>query len=70
MSSKNPLVANTDKIVKEGMNNMETKPNVVGKTITHCMGENKIYAINKTDRPQAYQSKIYKSFINESNKGV
>ena len=40
---------------------METKPNVVEKSITIRRGKNKIYAINKTDKPQASQSKKDKS---------
>ena len=61
MSSKNTLVATTDKLVKEGINDMETKPNMVEKAITHHMGENKIDAINETDKPQLSQSKKDKS---------
>ena len=63
------MVATTDNMVKEGINDMETKPNVVEKSITHRM-KNKIDAINKTDRPQVSQSKKYKSISNESNKGI
>ena len=40
---------------------METKCNVVGKSITHHKGGNKIDAINKIDKPQSYQSKKDKS---------
>ena len=70
MPSKNPVVATTDKMVKEGINYMETKPNLVEKYITHRMGGNKIDAINKTDKPQASQIKKDKSISNESNKCV
>ena len=35
MSSKNILVTTTEKMVKEGINDMETKPNVVKEAITH-----------------------------------
>ena len=51
MSSKNPLIATTKKIVKEGVNDMETKPNVVEESITRHMGNFKIGAINGTDKP-------------------
>ena len=35
MSYKNPLFPTTENMVKEGINNMETKLNVVEKAITH-----------------------------------
>ena len=35
MSSKNPLAPNTENMVKEGVNYMETKRNVVEKAITN-----------------------------------
>ena len=41
MSSKIPLVATTYKIFKEGINDTETKPNVVDKAITRRI-ENKM----------------------------
>ena len=43
---------------------------MVEKAITHQKGENKINAINETDKPQASQSKKDKSINNESNKGM
>ena len=54
MSSKNPLVPTTENMVKEGINE---KRNVVEKSITNHKEKNKIDAIKKTDKPQAYQSK-------------
>ena len=68
MSSKNPLFPITEKMVKEGINDIETKRNVVEKAITHHKGKNKIDAINETDKTQASQSKKDKSIRNESNK--
>ena len=56
MSSKNPLVSTTYKMVKEGINDIK-KPNVVEKSITHCIEKNKTDAINETDKPQASQNK-------------
>ena len=53
MSSKNPLVPTTDKMVKEGTNDLETKPNVVKEAITHTIATNKFNTFNKTDKPQA-----------------
>ena len=44
---------------------METKRNVVEKAITHHKEKITIDAINKTDKPQASQSKKYKSISNE-----
>ena len=35
MSSNNTLVPTTEKMVKEGINNMETKPNLVKIDIIH-----------------------------------
>ena len=57
-------------MVKEGIIDMETKPNVVEKAITHHKGGNKINAINETEKPQVYQSKKDKYISNESNKGT
>ena len=65
MSSKKPFVATTDKMVKEGINDMDTKHNVVEKNITHLIENNKIDAINKTDKQQASQSEKDKSISNE-----
>ena len=69
MSSKRPLVATTDQMAKEGIDDMK-KPNMTEKAITNRMGKNKIYSTNKTDKPKAYQSKKDKSISNESNKGI
>ena len=65
MSSIKPLIATTGKISKEGINDMEAKPNVVEKDITHYIAKNKIDTVNKTDKPQASKSKKDKSIINE-----
>ena len=64
MSSKNPLVATTEKIVKEGINDTETKPNVVDEAINHPIAKNKIDTVNETDKPQASKTKIYKYISN------
>ena len=53
MSSKNSLVTTTVKIAKKVINNMETKPNLVGEAITHPIAKNKIDTVNKTDQSQA-----------------
>ena len=65
MSSQNPLVATTDNMAKEGINDTERIPNVAEKGITHCMKINKIDSINETDKPQASKSKKDKSISNE-----
>ena len=70
MSSKKPLVATTDKMVKEEINDMETKLNVLEKYITHRTKRIKFDAINETDKAQASQSKKYKYIRNESNKDI
>ena len=44
---------------------METKRYVVKTAITHRMWKNKIDTVNKTEKPQAPQSKKYKSISNE-----
>ena len=53
MFSKNPLADSKEKIVKEGINDMETEPNVVNKAITHPIEKNKIDTVYETDKPQA-----------------
>ena len=55
---------------KEGIDVMETEPNVVEKFITHSKENNIFDAMNKTDKPQAYQSKKIKYSSNKSNKGI
>ena len=57
MSSKNPLVHTKLKMIKEGINDMETKYNVVKKSITRHKGKIKIDAINEIDKPHASKSK-------------
>ena len=57
MSFNNPLVPNTENMVKEGINNTETKRNVVKTAITAHKEKNKTETVNKTDKPQPYQSK-------------
>ena len=70
MSSKKPLVSTTEKIVREGIHDTETKPNVVDEASTHTTAKNKIDPINETEKQKASQSKRYKSIRNESNKGI
>ena len=53
MSSKNALVTTTDKIFKEGINEMETKPNVVKEAITPPITKNIIDTVKKTEKSQA-----------------
>ena len=61
------MVANTEKIVKEGINDMETRPNVVDEAITHPISNNKIDTINKTDKTQCSKSKkINPSAMNQT----
>ena len=50
---------------KEGINDMETKPNVVDEAIIHPIAKNKIDTINETEKPQAPKSKKDKSIRNE-----
>ena len=56
-------------MVKEGINYMETKPNVVKEAITLPIAKNKIDTVNETEKPQAYKSKKDKSINNKSYKG-
>ena len=70
MSSKNPLVHTTEKMVKEGINDMETKPNLEYESITHTIAKNKFDSINETDKPKTIQSEKDKSIRNELNKGI
>ena len=65
MSSKKLLVTTTDKCFKEGIYDMETKPNVVDEAIIHPTAKNKIDTINETEKPQAPKSKKDKSIRNE-----
>ena len=48
MSSKKSLVATKDKIVKEGINDTKTEPNVMKGAITPPIAKKKIYIVNKT----------------------
>ena len=50
MYSKKPLVHTTENMVKEGINDMKKKCNVVDKAITHHKKE-KIDTINEIDKP-------------------
>ena len=59
MSSKNPLVTTTEKMVKEGINEMETKTNVVREAITTPIATDKIDTFNKTDKPKSFKRKQY-----------
>ena len=65
MSSKNLLVTTTDKMAKEGINDMEEKPNVVKEDITHTISKNNISTVNKTEKLQASKSKKDKSISNK-----
>ena len=52
---------------KEGVNEMETKPNLVKEAITHTIEKNKIDTFNITDKPQESKSKkISSSAINQT----
>ena len=53
MSYKHSLVTTIDKIVKEGINDMGTEPNVVKEFITLPIAEKNIDTVNKTEKSQA-----------------
>ena len=53
MYSKNKLVSTADKMVKEVINGMETKPNMVKEAITPPISKNKIDTVNEKYKPQA-----------------
>ena len=53
MSSKKALVTTTNKIVREGINEMGTKPNVVKESVTPPIAKNSFDTGNKTDKSQA-----------------
>ena len=57
MSSKKALVTTTGKIVKEGINYMKTKPNMVREAITTPIAKNNIDTVNRTEKSQASQKK-------------
>ena len=65
MSSTKPLVSTTDKMFKEGVNNMETKRNVVKIAITHHKGKDNIETVNKRDKPQESKTKKDKYIFNK-----
>ena len=65
MSSKNPLVDTTEKIVKEGINDMETEPNMAKEAITHPIATTKIDTVKEKYKPQTSKSKKYKSIGNK-----
>ena len=44
-------------MVKDGINNMETKLNVVKTSIANHTEKSKIDTVNKTEKPQASKSK-------------
>ena len=69
MSSNKPLVTNTQKIVKEGINDTETKRNVVRKAITHHKGK-KLTQSTKHTNQKHLKVKKYKCISNESNTGM
>ena len=70
MSYNKPLVPTKAIMVKEGINNMETKLNVVKTAITHHKRGNKIDTVNKIDKPQSSKIKNDKYISNEPNKGM
>ena len=47
------LVTTTDKFIKEGINNMETKPNLVKESINTFIAKNNIDTVNKTEKTKA-----------------
>ena len=53
MSSKKALVTTTNKIVREGIIEMGTKPNVVKEAVTPPIAKNSFDTGNKTDKSQA-----------------
>ena len=46
MSSKKPFIATIEKMIKEGINDMKQKPNVVDQVITHTTEKNKMDTVN------------------------
>ena len=68
MSYKKSLVTTTEKIVKEVINDMETKPHVVKEDITHYIEKNNIDTVNKTEKQQASKGKKCKSISNKLDK--
>ena len=67
MSSKKSLVTTIDKIVKEGINDMGTKLNVVKEAITPPISKNNIDTVNIIEKPQASKiKKINPSEINQT----
>ena len=57
-------------MVKEWINDMETKLNVVKTAITHHKEKYIIDSVNATEKPQSSKSKKDKFISNESNKGM
>ena len=55
-------------MVKEGINYMETKPNVVKGAITHPIAKNKIDTVNETEKTWASKSKKDKPISNKLDK--
>ena len=67
MSSKKLLVPNTDNMAKEGINNMETKPNVVEKVINNRRKKIKLTpCIKQTNHKHLKVKKINLSAINQT----
>ena len=62
------MVTTTEKNVKEGINDMGTKPNVVKEAITIPIAKNNIDTVNKTDKSRASKRKKYQSISNKSDK--
>ena len=68
MSPKKPLVSTIEKRSKEGINDIETRPNMVKEVNNHPIATNKIDTVNKTDKPKVSKSKKDKSIRNKSDK--
>ena len=69
MSSEKSLITTIEKKFKEGINYMGAKPNVVKEAITPPITKNNIDTVNKTDKSEAFNKKVYTSSINKSDKG-
>ena len=57
MFTKKSLVTTTGQIVKEGITDMGTKPNLAKESITPPIAKNNIHTVNKTDKSQAYKKR-------------
>ena len=66
--TKKTLVTTDNTVVKEGNNDMGTKPNVVKETITPPIAKKNIDTVNKTDKSQASNKNLDTSRSNKSDK--